>query len=213
MAGALLTASVLAAWAVTRHQPSWQTLAALLPQQAILTVSAYAAVAAVAAAHYGDGVIRPREFILADQKPVILVFVLHTAAVVEMHARRTTAEALQATSPRWTPKRNSYAHGLSSGSSLDRGTFVMAGRGQGDQDSPVASSQSWFLAPVPCPIEELHAVIMPPGMRPSATATAPGWLSTRGCSSALSSTGSGTSRRTLLVLERQLVGRASARVG
>jgi hypothetical protein len=41
---------------------------------------------------------------------VILVFALHTAAVVEMHARRTTAEALQATSPRWTPKRNSYAH-------------------------------------------------------------------------------------------------------
>jgi hypothetical protein len=95
--GALLTASVLAAWAVTRRQPSWQTLAALLPQQAILTVSAYAALAAVAAAHYGDGVIRPREFILADQAPVILVFALHTAAVVEMHARRTTAEVLQAT--------------------------------------------------------------------------------------------------------------------
>ena len=97
MAGALLAASVLAAWAVTRHQPSWQTLAALLPQQAILTVSAYAALAAVAAAHYGDGVIRPRAFILADQAPVILVFVLHTAAVVEMHARRSTAEVLHAT--------------------------------------------------------------------------------------------------------------------
>lgn len=83
--------------AVTRHQPSWQTLAALLPQQAILTVSAYAAVAAVAAAHYGDGVIRPREFILADRAPVILVFALHTAAVVETHARRTMAEVLQAT--------------------------------------------------------------------------------------------------------------------
>ena len=97
MAGALLTASVLAAWAITRRQPSWQTLAALLPQQAILTVSAYAAAAAVVTAHYGDGVIRPRPFILADQAPVILVFVLHTAAVVEMHARRTTAEILQTT--------------------------------------------------------------------------------------------------------------------
>lgn len=94
---ALLTASVLAAWAVTRDQPSWRTLAALLPQQAILTVSAYAAVAAVVVAHYGDGVIRPRLFILADQAPVILVFVLHTAAVVEMHGRRTTAEILQDT--------------------------------------------------------------------------------------------------------------------
>jgi hypothetical protein len=97
MAGILLTASVLAAWAITRRQPSWQTLAALLPQQAILTVSAYAAAAAVVAAHYGDGVIRPRPFILADQAPVILVFVLHTVAVVEMHARQTTAEVLQAT--------------------------------------------------------------------------------------------------------------------
>ena len=97
MAGALLTASVLAAWAITRDQPSWQTLAALLPQQAILTVSAYAAVAAVVTAHYADGVIRPRPFILADQAPVILVFALHTAAVVEMHARQTTADVLQAT--------------------------------------------------------------------------------------------------------------------
>jgi hypothetical protein len=97
MAGILLTASVLAAWAITRHQPSWQTLAALLPQQAILTVSAYAAAAAVVTAHYADGVIRPRPFILADQAPVILTFALHTAAVVEMHARQTAAEVLQAT--------------------------------------------------------------------------------------------------------------------
>src|SRR5215471_10082471 len=97
MAGALLTAPVLAAWAVTRRRPSGQTLVALLPQQAILTVSAYAAAAAVVAAHYGDGVIRPRSFILADQAPAILAFMLHTAAVVEMHARQTTAEVLQAT--------------------------------------------------------------------------------------------------------------------
>jgi hypothetical protein len=97
MAGTLLAASVLAAWAITRRQPSWQTLAALLPQQAILTASAYAAAAAVVTAHYGDGVIRPRPFILADQAPVILIFALHTAAVVEMHARQTTTEVLLAT--------------------------------------------------------------------------------------------------------------------
>ena len=97
MAGVLLAASVLAAWAITRRQPSWQTLAALLPQQAILTASAYAAAAAVVTAHYGDGVIRQRPFILADQAPVILVFALHTAAVVEMHARRTMTDVLQAT--------------------------------------------------------------------------------------------------------------------
>ena len=97
MAGALLTASALAAWSVTRRRPSWQTLAALLPQQAILTVSAYAAAAAVVVSHYGDGVIRSRPFILADQAPAILAFVLHTAAVVDMHARQTTADVLQAT--------------------------------------------------------------------------------------------------------------------
>jgi hypothetical protein len=97
MAGALLIASVLATWAITRQRPSWQTLAALLPQQAILTISAYAAIAAVVVSHYGDGVIRPRPFILADQAPAILAFVLHTAAVVEMHARQTTADVLQAT--------------------------------------------------------------------------------------------------------------------
>jgi hypothetical protein len=55
------------------------------------------AVAAIVAAHYGDGVIRPRPFILADQAPVIFIFALHIAAVVEMHARQTTADVLQAT--------------------------------------------------------------------------------------------------------------------
>ena len=97
MAGALLTASALAAWAITCRHPSWQTLAALLPQQAILTASAYAAIAAVVMAHYGDGVIRPRLFILADQAPAILAFAMHTAAVVEIHARKTTADILRAT--------------------------------------------------------------------------------------------------------------------
>ena len=47
---------------------------------------------------------------MSIQAPVILVFALHTAAVIEMRARRTTAEVPQATPPRWTPKRNSYVH-------------------------------------------------------------------------------------------------------
>lgn len=89
----LFAASGLAVWGATRRLPSWQGLAALLPQQALLTVSAYAAVAAVAVAHYGDGVPRPRLFILADQAPAILAVVLHTAAVIEMHARRPAGDA------------------------------------------------------------------------------------------------------------------------
>jgi hypothetical protein len=86
MAGALFLASGLAALAVTRRRPSLQSLAALLPQQTLLTLSAYAATAAVIAGHYGDGVPRPRLFILADQAPAILALILHTAAVIEMHA-------------------------------------------------------------------------------------------------------------------------------
>jgi hypothetical protein len=95
LAALLFSASGLAAWAITWARPSWQSLAALLPQQALLTISAYAALLAVIQAHYGDGVIRPRLFILADQAPVILTMVLHTAAVVELHARRPTEDVLR----------------------------------------------------------------------------------------------------------------------
>jgi hypothetical protein len=96
LAVALFAASGLAIWGVTRRRPSWQGLASLLPQQAIMTFSAYAAVVAVAAAQYGDGVTRPRLFILADQVPAVLTMVLHTAAVIEMHARWPVGTALRA---------------------------------------------------------------------------------------------------------------------
>lgn len=97
MAALLFLASALAAWGVANRPPSWRTLAALLPQQTILTVSGCAAVAAVVVSQYGDGVARPRLFILADQAPAILVVLLHTAAVVEMHARRSAGQVLAAT--------------------------------------------------------------------------------------------------------------------
>ncbi|HKB32058.1 MAG TPA: hypothetical protein VKD26_14640 [Streptosporangiaceae bacterium] len=70
-------------------------MAALLPQQGLLTISAYAALLAVIDAHYGDGVIRPRMFILADQAPVIITMVLHTAAMVELHARRPADDVVR----------------------------------------------------------------------------------------------------------------------
>jgi hypothetical protein len=95
LAGTLFSASGLAVWALTRRQPSLKSLAALLPQQALLTLSAYAAVVAVFAAHYADGAPRPPLFILADQAPAIIAFVLHTAAVIEMHARRPDGELLR----------------------------------------------------------------------------------------------------------------------
>jgi hypothetical protein len=82
MAAVFFLASALAAWAVTRRQPTLRTLTALLPQQALLTLSAYSAVAAVLAAHYADGVPRP---------------LLHTVAVIDMHARRPDDELLRVT--------------------------------------------------------------------------------------------------------------------
>jgi hypothetical protein len=127
-AGALFLASGLAASAVTRRQPSLQSLAALLPQQALLTLSAYAAAAAVIAGHYGDGVPRPRLFILADQAPAILALILHTVAVIQMHARMPDNELLRSTFEAISAEQDQLGRTLAeSRSTMDepgsRGTF------------------------------------------------------------------------------------------
>ena len=86
---ALVAVVIPAAWAANRRRvPSRWTLLAVLPQQAVLTMSAVAAVSAVVQARYGDGVIRPRGFIAADQAPVVLTMVLHTFAIIEMHVAK-----------------------------------------------------------------------------------------------------------------------------
>jgi hypothetical protein len=90
----LLTAAILfgvaamAAVGVCRRGPRRVTLALLLPQQAVLSISAMSAITAVVSGRYGDGVPRPWYFILADQAPVILTMVLHTIAVVQLHLTR-----------------------------------------------------------------------------------------------------------------------------
>jgi hypothetical protein len=83
----LLAASGFAGYGVTRRRPTRPALVALLPQQALLVISAAGAVTAVVAAHYGDGVTRARSFILADQAPVILAMLLHTAAMLAILVR------------------------------------------------------------------------------------------------------------------------------
>lgn len=80
-----LTVAVLAAWSVTRKTVNMTTLLALLPQQLILMVSAWTACVAIWDSSYADGVIRPTLFILADQLPIILTMVIHTATIIEMH--------------------------------------------------------------------------------------------------------------------------------
>jgi hypothetical protein len=98
----LLTAAILfavaamAAVGVTLRGPRRLTLALLLPQQAILTISAMSAVVAVITSRYGDGVPRPWYFILADQAPVILTMVLHTIAVVQLHMTGDAPDDLRA---------------------------------------------------------------------------------------------------------------------
>lgn len=57
------------------------SLLMLLPQQTLLLLSGMAAILAVGAAHYADGVIRPRTFILADQFPTILLGPLYTCGI------------------------------------------------------------------------------------------------------------------------------------
>ena len=85
VSGFFFAVAGLAAWATTRKTMSMRTLLALLPQQLILMISAYCAFMAVWHSSYGDGVIRPTLFILADQLPVILTMVVHTITIVEMH--------------------------------------------------------------------------------------------------------------------------------
>lgn len=89
VAAGLLLAAALAGYGSTR--PRGHTtlgILALLPQQGLLSVSALASVLAVVEGRYGDGVVRPRLFIMADQAPIILTMVLHTVAVVAVYMPR-----------------------------------------------------------------------------------------------------------------------------
>jgi hypothetical protein len=94
-AGILFGVAAMAAVGVVWDRPRKATLALLLPQQAVLSISAMSAVMAVVHGRYGDGVPRPWYFILADQAPVILTMVLHTVAVVQLHMTRVPTGDLQ----------------------------------------------------------------------------------------------------------------------
>ena len=54
----------------------------LLPQQAVMVLSATGAVLAIRDASFADGVVRPRAFIAADQSATILTCVFHTFALL-----------------------------------------------------------------------------------------------------------------------------------
>jgi hypothetical protein len=97
VATGLLLAAALAVYGSTGTRgPATLRVLALMPQQGLLSVSAMASVVAVAAGRYGDGLARPRLFIMADQAPIILTMLLHTVAVVAVHMPRPGHDELRA---------------------------------------------------------------------------------------------------------------------
>lgn len=55
----------------------------LVPQQAVLTIASWSAVAAAIAAKFGDGVPRHHAFISADQTLAVIVTAFHLCAIVD----------------------------------------------------------------------------------------------------------------------------------
>lgn len=65
-----------------RRLVAWRSLS-LIPQLIVLWLSMSAILVAVAASHFGDGVLRPRAFIFLDQLPGFLLCLFYTAAFFE----------------------------------------------------------------------------------------------------------------------------------
>ena len=82
-----IVVGAVASAALLRVLPARFSLLAVLPQQALLIMSASAAIQAMARSSFADGVVRPRAFLIADQLPAVLIAVLHTAAILDLHLR------------------------------------------------------------------------------------------------------------------------------
>lgn len=54
----------------------------LIPQQFFILASAAGGIGAAVVGHYADGVIRPWQFIIGDQLPVILIAFLYSTAII-----------------------------------------------------------------------------------------------------------------------------------
>lgn len=94
LAGGVLALSIfLAITALSLPNRPVTSFAFLLPQQFLLTVSAVGALAAMISGHFADGVIRPHEFIIADQAPAVLLAFMHAIALMERYAWRPRVKA------------------------------------------------------------------------------------------------------------------------
>ena len=88
--GAFAALSVITGMAIvgSRYGLSRNTgLLLVLPQQAALVMSAVSVAGLIAGSHYADGVIRPWEFIAADQSGGIILAVMHTGAIIDRYSK------------------------------------------------------------------------------------------------------------------------------
>lgn len=90
---ALLLSVVLALTGLRLRNRRSLSFALILPQQFLVTVSAIGAVGAMLSGHFADGIIRPNEFIIADQAPAVLLAAMHAAALLERYAWRPRVRA------------------------------------------------------------------------------------------------------------------------
>jgi hypothetical protein len=87
-AALFLLIGAAAAYASARAPRGWLGLALVFPQQVVLLLTAAIALEHALRGTYGDGVQRPPEFILADQLPLILTALIHTAALTLTYGPR-----------------------------------------------------------------------------------------------------------------------------
>ena len=86
-AAVYLVVGCLAGWGLWRaREGRARGLIAIVPQQAVLLISAFSAGEAVWNSQYADGVVRSRAFIGADQLPVVFLAAAHTIAMVHIFA-------------------------------------------------------------------------------------------------------------------------------
>lgn len=76
----LLITGTLAFIGMLRSPYSQKHVAFFIPQQMFITIAAYGVIVTSIMGTYADGVLRPRMFILADQLPIIIMFLLHSFA-------------------------------------------------------------------------------------------------------------------------------------
>ena len=81
MASMYFAASLLSLRALLRDKLDSNNVLLLIPQQFFLMLSAYGAVKSMWIGAFADGVIRPHEFLIADQLPAVLIGVMHTLAI------------------------------------------------------------------------------------------------------------------------------------